>query len=384
MTTASPTQGPIQQNLLSGRRRMLAALQLEAVDRPPVWFMRQAGRHLPEYRKLRDRLSFMEICSDPEANKIASLEPWHEYAVDGAIVFNDILTPLRDMGMGLEFSPGPRFDRLIDSAQNVASLQAPQYDDSTDVCRCIKAMRDELGDKAAVLGFIGAPFTVAAFAVAGAGPQRRCSVHDAALSRRQAMDALCQKLLPTLVDYAVAQARAGADVIQVFESLAADATDDLYRAAGLPLLLETVKAIKERLPETPVIIFGRGIRPFVPELAATGASALSLDEARPLSDARRTLDKLGLHTGLQGNLPGDLLRGSPAAATASTNALLDQWRTIVPLPEQADTLGPTGWVFNLGHGVPKDADPMTVRAVADAVRSFDFTTMNPTKQDGES
>lgn len=356
--------------VMTGRARMLAALRLERVDRPPAWFMRQAGRHLPGYRALRERASFLDLCRDEELCAEASSEPWRRYGVDGAIVFNDILIPLRDMGIGLEFDPGPRLERLIATEAEAEGLTRPAYGPATDVCRCIGALRGVVGESAAVLGFIGAPFTVAAFAVAGPGSGRGGPLEEIVRERRAAMEAVQERLLPVLVSYAMAQAAAGADVIQVFESLAGEVDRRTYREVGLPCLLRVVRTLRSALAPTPVIVFGRGLWPFMDSIAGAEPAALSLGPSRPLAEARRRLRRLGLSTALQGNLAGEVLREEPARAARAAEELLARWASVVPLPERSRELGPTGWVFNLGHGVPADARPESVLAVAEAVRGF--------------
>jgi len=356
---------------MSGRARFVNALAQRRVDRPPVWFMRQAGRHLPGYRALRERHTFLEICRDEAACVPATVEPLRRYGVDAVIVFNDILVPLIDMRMELDFVPGPRFGRLIGSAAEVDSLKTPGYGGVTDVCRCLQAIRREVGDNAGMIGFVGAPFTVAAFAIAGVGSQRQ-DLSIAAQEKAGTFAALQGRLTGVLADYAVAQAAAGADAVQVFESLAESVPEETFRRTGLPSLLETVQRIRAGTPGTPVIVFGRGLWPFAGEIAGAGATALSLDHSRPLTNARRSLAAAGHRPVLQGNLDPESLRMSPTDAAASANELLADWRGIVPNPGRARELGPTGWVFNLGHGVPADADPEAVLAVAEAVRAFRF------------
>ncbi len=354
---------------MTGRERMLAALRLDAVDRPPIWFMRQAGRHLPRYQALRERVGFLDLCRDEEVNAIASLEPFERYQTDAVIVFNDILIPLRDMGLGLTFNPGPVFDRLINTVQDAESLSVPAYDTQTDVSRCLATIRKAVGGRAAVLGFIGAPFTISAFAVSGSGRQRLASLAEVLASREAVFEALQHKLTGILASYASCQAAAGADVIQIFESLASDVPPDIYRRVGLPSLLETIRLLKERRPQTPIILFGRGLWPFITDIAASGIACISLDETRPLADARAALRAASLTTALQGNLDPRALLLPASNARQEARELVRRWREIVPLPELGH-LGPTGWVFNLGHGVPKDANPQTVRAVMEAVRQF--------------
>lgn len=357
---------------VTGRQRMLAALKLQAVDRPPVWFMRQAGRHLPEYRELRKQHSFLDVCRDEAVNLQVSSEPWRRYGVDGAIVFNDILTPLIDMGMEVDFVPGPRFGRLIGSAADVDGLKRPTFDERTDVSRCIAALRACVLEDAAVLGFIGAPMTVAGFAIGGSGVQKRAPLASLMKDDPALFEKMQSALVPVLVDYARAQVAAGADVIQVFESLAADLSPDEYRRHGMPWFIATMEGIAAACPGVPIIAFGRGLWPFVGELASTPAAALSLDHTGNLWQAREVLRSKGSRKALQGNLSPEVLREEPLVAGGAAGALLSRWRDIIPMPERAYELGPTGWVFNLGHGVPADADPMTVEGVIAVLKEFDF------------
>lgn len=355
---------------MTGRERMLAALRQERVDRPPVWFMRQAGRHLPGYKAVRERLSFLEICRDVGANREVSSEPVKRYGLDAAIVFNDILVPLMDMGMELDFVPGPRFVRLVESAADAEALGTPRFGRETPVFRCIRGLREEVGTGTAVLGFIGAPFTVAAFAIAGAGPQRAMPLGDRIAVRPEAFVAMQERLVPVLAEYAATQVKAGADAVQIFESLAAEIDPGTYAAVGLPFLESVIAAVRKAVPGAPVIVFGRGIWEFIARIGAAGATVTSLDHTRPLSEARAALRRAGVDTGLQGNLPPETLLLPPGEARARAEALLSQWRSIVPRPEEAGVLGPTGWVFNLGHGVPENARLDSAQAAVDAVRSF--------------
>ena len=349
---------------------MLAALRLEPVDHPPVWFMRQAGRHLPGYRALREQHSFLDLCAQIEPNRLVSAEPLRRYGVDAVIVFNDILIPLRDMGMRLDFVPGPRFERLVATEADAAALQDPAYDEGTDVSRCLRALRTEVGADTAMLGFVGAPLTVAAFAIGGVGADRP-KLSTLVEQQPVTFETMQHRLTSVLASYAEIQVRAGADAIQIFESFADQLKPEQYRRVGLPRLIDLTRLLRERLPQTPVIIFGLGLWPFVRELAACGA-ALSLDSSRPLAEARAILRDMGQNHALQGNLPPETLLLPREQAAAQAQTLLADWQGIVAYPEQAAVKGPTGWVFNLGHGVPAEADPATVQAVVDALRAYPF------------
>lgn len=354
----------------TSRERFLAALRAGPQDRPPVWFMRQAGRHLPGYRALRQRASFLDVCRDPEVCRIASVEPLHRYGVDAVIVFNDILIPLQDMGMSLDFTPAPKFERLLATTDDVAALADPPYDHSTDVARCLSALRREVGGGVAMLGFIGAPFTVAAFAIVGGGTGK-APLPACAEAKPAVFAAMQQRLVPVLAEYARVQVQAGADAIQIFESLAEKLSPEAYERVGLPSLLATIAAVRDRCPQTPIIVFGRGLQQALPQIARQGV-ALGIEPGVRLAEVRSALRRQGLDSPVQGNLDPTVLNGPPIEAAAAAEALLSEWREIVPDPNRANSLGPTGWVFNLGHGVPADANPDTVQAVVDTVRSFEF------------
>jgi uroporphyrinogen decarboxylase len=280
------------------------------------------------------------------------------------------------MGMELEFVPGPRFRALIRMPEEARALRVPSFGPGTDVCRCLGATRGAVGDSAGVLGFIGAPFTVASFAIAP-GASDREDLSSATTAKAETFRVLQERLAGVLVGYGAAQAAAGADTIQVFESLAGSLPAPEYRRVGLPWLIQTVEALRHRASGVPVIVFGRGLWPFVPELARAGAASISLDHSRRLPEARLLLGRVGEAVALQGNLDPEVLRRTPAVAADAARGLLDQWREIVPQPERSGELGPSGWVFNLGHGVPADADPDSVAAVVGEVKSFRFQEPPP-------
>lgn len=360
---------------MTSRTRLLHALTGQPVDRLAVWFMRQAGRHLPEYRELRQKASFLELCRDPVLNAEASCQPWRRYGVDAVIVFNDILIPLADMGLELDFTPGPVLQTTIQTRTDVERLATPNYEQSPpSVAACLVEIKRQIKDDAGLLGFVGAPFTVAGYALTCSTLKQRATLPEVLpdAGRTAVFSALRERLLGVLVDYAVVQVRAGADAIQVFESSAGEVEEATYRRLGLPSYLELLTRLRSRLPDTPLIAFGRGIWPFVTELARAGATAVSVDAAFPLCHAREILKKVGLHTALQGNLDPSCLCEEAKIAARAAEELLQNWRAILPQPQQIQTLGPTGWVFNLGHGVPADATPDTVQAVVNAVQRFVF------------
>lgn len=370
--------------MCSSRQRFLHAVRGLPTDRPPVWFMRQAGRHLPEYRALRQQADFIQLCREPRLCAAVTCQPWQRYGLDAVIIFNDILTPLADAGIKLHFDPGPRFERLIAHADDLHALARPDYlRTPPDVARCLEATRASVGADVAMLGFVGAPFTVAAYAVAGAGAARTTRLAGLDPPALHTLAQTADWLLESLADYAAAQHLAGADAIQIFESAAADAPSEAYAALGLPRLERLIAAVHQRCPAVPIIVFGLGLADHYERLASQpGVACLSVDHHQSLADVRARLNNAGFGGAVQGNLDPAVLEQEPAVARQAAELLLQQWACLRPLqPALADTSaaaaaavpesGPAGWVFNLGHGVGAAARPESALAVVEAVKRFE-------------
>jgi uroporphyrinogen decarboxylase len=319
---------------------LVRALHGESVERPPVWFMRQAGRSLPEYRALRKGRTLLELARTPELTAEVTLQPVRRHGVDAAILFSDIVVPLAGVGVELEIRPGvgPVIAAPIRTAADVRRLRTLAPDeDLPEVAEAVRLLCAELD--VPLIGFAGGPFTLASYLIEG-GPSK-------AQARTKAMmlgePALFRELLDRLVAVAAAslraQVHAGASAVQVFESWIGFLSRAQYeRHLAVPTrgLLDDVGALG-----VPRILFGVGTGHLLEAMASTGPDALGLDWRTPVSEARR---RLGPGIALQGNLdPAALLAPWPAAE-AEARAVL------AGAPD-------TGYVFNLGHGVLPDTPP---------------------------
>jgi uroporphyrinogen decarboxylase len=317
---------------------LIKTLLGEQQDRPPIWFMRQAGRHLPEYRELRARnKSFLDFCYAPAAAAEATLQPVRRYPVDGAIIFSDILVIPHALGRDVRFAEGegPLLTPL-DGATDVAKLSMTHQDNRlAPVYEAIERVRGALEPERALLGFAGAPWTLATYMIQGRGGQRD-QARAFAYQNADLLDNLLDLLATSVARHLVAQLRAGADAVQIFESWAEDLPEPLFNRLVLAPITKIVAAVRAEIPNAPIIGFPRGAGHRVGRfVTATGVNGVGLDIAADLSAARQAV---GSSICLQGNLdPMALVSGGAALEAAVDNILA------------AATTGPH--IFNLGHGV---------------------------------
>ena len=329
---------------------LVRALRRERVERTPVWFMRQAGRSLPEYRAIRERHEFFEIAETPELCAEVTLQPVRRHGVDAAVLFADIMTPVRGMGVEVRLveGVGPVLERPIRSAADVERLVVPDPDEAfAPVLEAVRRVRGELPSDVAVIGFCGGPFTVASYLVEGRASRELSSTKALMLSEPETWDALLEKLADTFAGYVVATADAGADAIQLFDSWVGTLSADRYRERVARWSTRVLTAV-----DVPTIHFATGATHLLGELAAAGGDALGLDWRVPLDEGwARSPDGA-----VQGNL-------DPAV-------LLAPWEVVER--EALDVLaragGRQGHVFNLGHGVLPETDPDAVTRLAHLVR----------------
>ncbi len=338
--------------------RLLKACRLEPVDRTPVWFMRQAGRYLPEYRAIRKRASILQICHDPELATEVTLQPVNRFGVDAAIVFADILLPFEPLGLELSFheEKGPVIGRPIRTAQHVANLRP--LDAATDlghVLETVQRVSAQLGEQTPVIGFAGAPFTMASYAIEGGA-----SRDFAATKRLMYNDAATWHLLLTHFAniagrFLAAQATAGARVLQLFDSWVGCLSPHDYRSYVLPHSRRAIDLARES--RVPVIHFGTGTATLLDAMAQAGADVIGVDWRIPLDVAWKQFPNCGI----QGNL-------DPAALFAPKTQLRKQVHAVL---ERAANRN--GHIFNLGHGVLQQTAPGQVQAVVDMVREWNIT-----------
>jgi uroporphyrinogen decarboxylase len=336
---------------LTGRARMLAACRGEPTDRAPVWLMRQAGRYLPEYREIQQRTGFLERCRDPGLAAELSLQPQRRFGVDGVVVFSDILLPLAGAGLELEFDPGPVIGNPIRGARDVEKLAQARADAVEPTCEAIRQLRAELGNRAAVIGFAGAPFTLAAYAL-----EERLSRDLGAISALSYREpALLERLLSAMAGLAAdalrRQIAAGADVVQIFDTWAGQLDARRFARFAGPALAQVLAQLPRERP--PVIVFARGAAHLTDALAGLGADVVSLDWRVDLGAAARGI---GRRVALQGNL-------DPAALFAPPDEIARQVREL-----RAAGRAARGHVLNLGHGVQLGTPVEGVAAFVAAAR----------------
>ncbi|MBM3826120.1 MAG: uroporphyrinogen decarboxylase [Verrucomicrobia bacterium] len=338
---------------MTSRERLLAALRRAPHDRTPVWIMRQAGRYLPEYRALKAKSDFLHMVRTPDLAVEVTLQPLRRFAqLDAAILFSDILVIPEALGVGYRFRDegGIAMERSLSSAADLATLRPEGTAERLAyVYEALTLLRRELGDRKALLGFAGSPWTLACYLVEGGGSEDFPKTKALLKADPKMMHRILEILTDAVAQYLTRQFAAGADAIQIFDSWAAALTGADYEEFSL----RYVRAVLERLPAgAPVILYAKGKSSDAAALAATGVPCLGVDWTLPISRVRALA---GRPICLQGNLDPMLMTGTPEAAAAGARAVL------------ADNAGDPGHVFNLGHGITPDARIETVQAVLEAV-----------------
>jgi uroporphyrinogen decarboxylase len=324
------------------------------VERTPVWFMRQAGRSLPEYREIRKRHGLFEICRQPELCAEVTLQPVAAHGVDAAVLFADIMLPVLGMGVDVELveGVGPVIREPIASAADVERLRVPAPEDAVPfVLETVRLVRAELEPDRAVVGFAGGPFTVAGYLVEGKPSRDFVRTKSCMYERPEVWHALMDKLTDTFAAYVVAQARAGADVVQLFDSWVGALSVADYREFVAPYSARILAAVAG---EAPAIHFGTGATHLLRELKTAGGDVIGLDWRVPIDVG---WELVGTARGVQGNLDPAVLLGPWERVEETTTRILDA------------VAGRRGHVFNLGHGVLPETHPATLRRLVELVHA---------------
>jgi uroporphyrinogen decarboxylase len=317
---------------------LLRATTGESLDRPPVWMMRQAGRYMKAYRELRERYpSFRERSENPDIAVEISLQPWYAFKPDGVILFSDILTPLPGVGINFDIieSKGPMIDPPIRTAEQIAQLHALDLDKLSFVGQALQTLRQEVGNEAAVLGFVGAPWTLAAYAIEGKSSKDYTVIKSMAFSQPSVLHQLLNKLADAIAAYASYQIRSGAQVVQLFDSWAGQLSPKDYETFALPYQQQVVSQVKAAHPNTPLILYINGSAGLLERMAQSGVDIVSVDWTVDMAEARR---RLGPDVAVQGNIDPCALFGSQAFIR---DRILDTIRKA----------GNQGHILNLGHGI---------------------------------
>ena len=316
--------------------RFLKACRREPVDATPVWFMRQAGRYMAEYRALRERYSLLDICRTPDLATAVTLQPVQRIEVDAAILFSDLLLPLEPLGLPFDFikGEGPQLERPIQGPADIDALtRFDPREKLGHVLEAIGQIQRELAGRVPLIGFAGAPFTLASYAIEGGHSNNFARTKSLMYGHPDDWHRLCSLLADVVADYVAAQVDAGVDVVQIFDSWVGTLSAADYREFALPHTRRIFAAVAGRVP---TIHFGTGTATMFPELREAGGDVIGVDWRIPIDAA---WDLIGPDRAVQGNLDPTLLLGP-------TGRMLDQAQDIL------DRVGGRpGHIFNLGHGI---------------------------------
>lgn len=338
--------------------RFLRALKRQPVDRTPIWMMRQAGRYLPEYRATRQHAgSFLDLCKNAELACEVTMQPLRRYPMDAAILFSDILTIPDALGLGLYFEEGegPKFRKTVRSEADLAGLNSIRADDDLDyVMNAVRTIRAELNGQVPLIGFSGSPWTLATYMVEGGSSKDFAHVKTMAYDKPELMHNLLSLLADAVADYLGAQIRAGAQVVQIFDTWGGSLSAAAYKEFSLKYVQRIISRLSAdaETATVPVIVFTKGGGQWLQAIAGCGAQAIGIDWTTDISVARALV---GDRVALQGNMDPSMLFASPARIREEVATIL------------AGYGHGGGHIFNLGHGITPGVNPDHVTAFVDAV-----------------
>ena len=333
--------------------RLIRACRREPVDRTPVWMMRQAGRYLKEYRDIRKNVSFLDLCKDVDLAAEVSLQPLRIVGVDAVIFFSDILIPVEAMGVNVGLTDkGPDIEHPIRTMADVVKLRIPDPASEVPfVGNILRRLRIELKNEVPLVGFSGAPWTLASYMIEGGGSKSFAEIKKMAYSDPATLRALLDKLATTVITYLKFQIESGAQVVQLFDTWAGELTRRDYEAFALPVVQRIFSEIGNSVPR---ILYINGCANILESMASSGADVLSIDWRLPIGEA---MARVGKRVAIQGNLDPTTLLGTTANLTATAEDILKQ-------------AGPTGHIFNLGHGILPPTPVENARALIDFVKAY--------------
>jgi len=343
---------------VASEKLLMRALAGETLPTPPIWMMRQAGRYLPEYRATRAEAGdFLSLCYNSDLAAEVTLQPIRRYGFDAAILFADILLIPDALGADLWFvtGEGPRLSTITSDA-DFAKLKGPDdiHDHLAPIYETVRILSRELPDETALIGFAGAPWTVATYMIAGRGTPDQGPAHALMAENPAVFDALMERLTLATIEYLSMQIQAGAETVKLFDSWAGSLKGAAFEKYALQPAKTIIAALKARHPDVPIIAFPREAGDgYIGFAKATGANCVALDNSVSATWAAENVQKDGC---VQGNLASRHM-------VTGGQALVDETRAIV----QAFSKGPH--IFNLGHGITPDADPENVSLMIETVRS---------------
>ncbi len=335
--------------------RFVHACKSQPVDRTPVWFMRQAGRYMPEYRAVRKQHSLLEICKKPALAAEVTITAAEILGIDAAIIFADLLLPLDVMGLPFHFSAGegPVIEKPLRSKEDIANLRTDRAAELGYVSEAVALVAKHFGDRLPVIGFCGAPFTLASYMIEGGGSRNYIHAKKMMYNSPAEWDALMRKLVAVTAAYSADQVRAGADVIQIFDSWVGCLSVEDYRRYVLPHVTGMVKQLQKT--GVPIIYFGTDSATLLPAMKETGADVIGLDWRIPLDEGWARLDH---QCAVQGNLDPVLL--------------FADWKELESRAEDIlrRAAGRPGHIFNLGHGILPETPVDNVKNLARLVQEY--------------
>jgi uroporphyrinogen decarboxylase len=335
--------------------RFVRACKSQPVDRTPVWFMRQAGRYMPEYRAVRKQHSLLEICKKPALAAEVTITAAEFLGVDAAIIFADLLLPLEVMGLPFHFSAGegPVIEKPLRSKEDIANLRTDRAAELGYVSEAVSLVAKHFGDRLPLIGFCGDPFTLASYMIEGGGSRHYIHAKKMMYNSPGDWDALMRKLVTVTAAYSADQVRAGADVIQIFDSWVGCLSVEDYRRYVLPHVTGMVKQLQKA--GVPIIYFGTNSATLLPAMKETGADVIGLDWRIPLDEGWARLD---YDCAVQGNLDPVLL--------------FADWQELKSRAEEIlrRAAGRPGHIFNLGHGILPETPVENVKNLARFVQEY--------------
>lgn len=339
---------------MTPRERMLSALRGKPTNRVPGWMMRQAGRYLPEYQEVRRRYDFLALCKTPEAAAEVSIQPIAAIGSDAVIIFNDILVPLELIGAQVEFDDhGPLIRNPIRAAADLKPLTRRAATGEEPVAGTIRETRRRIGNDFPILGFIGAPWTLATYWIEGRMSRQFDTIGKLRFSDPAVIEALLERITELAIEYLKVQIKAGADAVQIFDTWGSILCANEYERFSGRYIRRVIEAVRPL--GAPVLVYVGGCAPYLETLNTLGADALSIDWRLDLARARKLVDPRIM---LQGNLDPLALLAGPEAAARAVRELFEKFP---PAP---------GHVFNLGHGVLPATTPEAARAVMEALKQY--------------
>jgi uroporphyrinogen decarboxylase len=335
--------------------RFVRACRSQPVDRTPVWFMRQAGRYMPQYRAVRKEYSLLEICKKPALAADVTITAAEILGVDAAIIFADLLLPLEVMGLPFHFSAGegPVIEKPVRSGEDIAQLRTDRAAELGYVSEAVSLVVKHFADRVPVIGFCGAPFTLASYMIEGGGSRNYVHTKKMMYNSPADWDRLMHKLVAVTSSYASEQVRAGADVIQIFDSWVGCLSVEDYRRYVLPHITPMVEELQRT--GAPIIYFGTDSATLLPAMRETGADVIGLDWRTPLDDGWKRLDH---RCAVQGNLDPVLLFAGWSELKLRTEDILHR------------AGARPGHIFNLGHGILPETPVENVKNLARFVQEY--------------